>query len=194
MSSIDHIYDPEVCKSVGQFIARLPAHVENRFSCVDFIGKIQTQVYLFLSKRSSFSLVGKQPRIIFLLVAPIVTMIIAVVDQRLKISNFYQAPILQVFNHGIESHWILSDCGQQFLYLLVIEKLLLSESENLEGLLLGNESSLDPQTFVGHLRPARIAELLHVRFAPFLVQVVCNFLTTLLLGQRTNHPALTLVF
>ena len=77
--------------------------------------------------------------------------------------------------------------GQKLLDHLIVEQLVLSESKNLKGLLLGHEPALDAQTLFGDLLAALVAELLHLGLVALLLEVTLHFPHAFRLCYRPDH-------
>lgn len=63
----------------------------------------------------------------------------------------------------------------------------MGDAQDLIGLLAGNETALNSQTFLGNLLAALIAEFLHCALVPLFLKIANYFLYPLSLSQWTNH-------
>lgn len=91
-----------------------------------------------------------------------VAVAVVLVDERLEVPHLDElATVLLTLYHRVHLDWVLLVLSQQILDHRVVKELVLSETENLESLLLRDEAAFNPQTLVSHLTSALVAELLH---------------------------------
>lgn len=89
-------------------------------------------------------------------------MAVVFVDKRLEIAHLnHLAAILLTFNERVHLKRIFTVLGEQLLDHLVVQKLMLSEAQNLEGLFFRHEAALDTETFLSYLLAAHVSKLLH---------------------------------
>ena len=86
--------------------------------------------------------------------------LVIIVDEGLEVLNLDHLPaILAIVHERVDLEWLRCMLGQQLLNLDVIKQFILSEPENLKGLLFRYETSLDPESFLCDLLPAGIYKL-----------------------------------
>lgn len=103
-------------------------------------------------------------------------MVIVVVNEGLEVPNLYLLFAALALHQRVQLdereslrlHVVL----QQFLDDLVALQLVRGQPQNVEGLLLCNEPTLYPQPLLSHLLPALVAELFHLVFCSFLLEVL----------------------
>lgn len=115
-------------------------------------------------------------------------MIVVVIDQRLEITNLnLLVPILtlhqtvELYHRETSSH-IVGMVLEQLLNDFIRLELIGGDTENLKGLVFGDETTLDAQTLLRDLFATLIAKLFHLALHPLLVEILSNLIESLLYG------------
>ena len=95
------------------------------------------------------------------------------VDQGLEVSYFnHFSRLFLIFNQRIQLHRTLSVLSQQILNLLVVEQLILSQTQDFEGLLLRHEPSFDTEALLCNLLSAAVGKLLHEDLVVLFLEIL----------------------
>lgn len=120
-------------------------------------------------------------------------MIVVVIDQSLEIANLYLLVSVMALhkaiqlNHGETASHIVGMILEKLLDNFIWLELIWSDTENLKGLLLGNESPLDAQTLLSDLFSALIAKLFHLALHSLLVEILSDLIESLWDSKRPNE-------
>jgi len=84
-----------------------------------------------------------------------------IVDQGLEVSDLNcMAGVASAFHACVSAHLLRGELSEELLNLFIALKLVLGDSEDLIGLQLGHEPTLDAQPLVSHTLPAAVDILL----------------------------------
>lgn len=137
-------------------------------------------------------------------------MIIVVVDECLKVANldlflatlaFKKRVELELWIGTVLVHRVLPPILvvhearmrlKKPLYDLIGFEFIVSNTEDFEGLLPGDKTTLNSQTLLSHLLAALVAELFHRRFRTLLMNVLKDLFTPFFSSKRANHVWLLL--
>ena len=95
--------------------------------------------------------------------------------------------VFVVLNVRVEALALVTVLCQEFLDLLIVKEVLLGHTEDLEGLLLGDEASLNSKAFIGNFLAKFVAMFFGLLPGIFLPQVISHFCESFDRSVGCNH-------
>ena len=116
--------------------------------------------------------------------------VVIVVEQRLEVVHLDHlvaaiTVVIELLDQGVDSDRCLAMLRQQVLYLEVVQKLVLRQTQYLKRLRSRHKSTLDPESFLCNLFSASVCVFLRVESIVFFLQIWDDFCIPLLGSQGT---------